>query len=68
MCSETFTGRRSVKRELFGDTNTPLHVYNIEDLDKHPTLLVGKICDKNRTNCGFCGKSTKIGVYDVMGY
>ena len=28
------------------------------------SLIVEQTCVNNRRNCGFCGKSTKIGVYD----
>ncbi len=28
-------------------------------------LIVQQICVKYKPNCGICGKSTKIGVYDV---
>ena len=28
-------------------------------------LIAGQICVNNKNNCGICGKSTKIGVYDV---
>ena len=33
--------------------------------DKITTLIVGQICGKYKMDCGFGGKSTKIGTVDV---